>query len=68
LKPSWPLKVVPPSGDCRTVLTVPRPTFEVASYALPVAYSWLPKVVVQVADMGTTMGTLLYEYVVGITG
>ena len=42
LKLNCPLKVVPPSGDCRTLFTVPRATFEVASYALAVAYSWLP--------------------------
>jgi hypothetical protein len=41
LKPNCPLNVVPPSVDCRTLFTVPRPTFDVASYALPVAYSWL---------------------------
>jgi hypothetical protein len=58
LKPNCPLKVMPPSGDCRTLFTEPKATFEVASYALPVAYSWLPNVVVQVADIGTTMGTL----------
>jgi hypothetical protein len=58
LNPNCPLKVVPPSVDCRTLFTVPRATFEVASYALPVAYSWLPKLVVQVADMGTVIGTL----------
>jgi hypothetical protein len=58
LKPNCPLNVVPPSGDCRTLFSDPRATFEVASYALAVAYSWLPKLVVQVADMGTVIGTL----------
>ena len=58
LNPNCPLYVFPPSVDCRTVLTVPRPVFEVASYALAEAYMVLPKAVVQVADMGTTIGTL----------
>ena len=42
LKPSCPLNVVPLLTDCRTVLTEPKPAFDVASYALPVAYNWLP--------------------------
>ena len=58
LNPSCPLNVIPPSVDCRTLLTVPKPTFDVASYALADAYIVLPNVVVQVADMGTTIGTL----------
>ena len=58
LNPSCPLKVMPPSVDCRTLLTVPKPTFDVASYALPDAYRVLPNVVEQVADIGTTIGTL----------
>ena len=41
LKASCPLNVEPPSVDCSTVLTEPKPTLEVTSYAFPVAYSWL---------------------------
>jgi hypothetical protein len=58
LKPNCPLNVLPPSVDCRRLFTVPKPTFEVASYALPDAYIVLPNVVVQLADMGTMIGTV----------
>jgi len=37
LKFSCPLKVVPPLTDCSTVLTEPKPLFDVESYAFPVA-------------------------------
>ena len=42
LKPSCPLNCIPPFTDDKSVLAVPRPVFDVASYALPVAYSWVP--------------------------
>ena len=68
MKPNWPLKVVPPSVDCSTVLTEPKPAFDVASYAFPVAYSWLPYEVVQVADTGTTTGIFELLYTAGMIG
>jgi len=37
LKLSCPLNSVPPLTDGRTVFAVPKPMFDVASYALPVA-------------------------------
>ena len=37
LKPNWPLNSAPPLTDVKTVLAEPKPVFEAASYALPVA-------------------------------